>query len=142
MGESIETELVVIAAHTGHPDTSERNILIGNMHDRVIDASSAGRCGADYLVTLFSEIVERQRLLPRAHEFRHLIDVRECLHREYRTENLFLHHRSIRTDIVQNSRLEISLSPVPVAAEYDVSIFQITLYALECLVIHKPYEMS
>ena len=34
----VETELIVIAAHSGHSHAAERHVLIGYMHDRVVDA--------------------------------------------------------------------------------------------------------
>ena len=41
MGEGLETLTAVIAAHAGIADTAERQGRIGNVHDRVVEATAA-----------------------------------------------------------------------------------------------------
>lgn len=42
VGESIEGELVMITSHAGVANATERYMRIGDVHDGVVDADSAG----------------------------------------------------------------------------------------------------
>ena len=64
MAECLEAVLVVVTAHSGIADSSERNVFVGDVHDHVVDAAASGRCPSDYIpaVGFLAEVVEGERL--------------------------------------------------------------------------------
>ena len=50
VAQTVKSELTVIRAHSAIPYSSERHGRITDMHDRVVDATSAKRKPAQYLM--------------------------------------------------------------------------------------------
>ena len=97
----------MVGRHARCAHTAERQFLIGNVHDGIVDAG-ASRGGAlqhaaDVLLAL-AEIVQSQRFLSVHYEMDGFVCAREGHDREDRTEDFLLHNRAIYIHMVNDSR--------------------------------------
>ena len=70
MAEGKETALRVVAAHAGVANSAKRDVAVGDVHDGVVDACSAGGCTANHVpgIGLFPEIVEGKGFFAGVHK--------------------------------------------------------------------------
>ena len=51
MRKGIKPQAAMIVSHARVAHAAERYVLVGNVHDGVVDARASGRCGTDYLLS-------------------------------------------------------------------------------------------
>ena len=127
MAEREEALAPVIASHAAVANPSERQIVIGNMHDGVVDAGPA-RGGVSHKLVPplgITKIVQRQRFFALVNECNGLFEGVVANYGQDGTKDFILHYRRIRRNIVDNGRLDVALAGIRIAAESDCPLLQI-----------------
>ena len=107
MREGAETGFTVVTAHAGGTDAAERQVVLGDVIQRVVDADAAGDGPGQHLVdqrAILLEQIQRQRVRMRRH-------IGDCLlqrvirqQRQQRAEDLLLHHVHAVVDVAEQLR--------------------------------------
>ena len=111
VAEREERSLAVVGADPRVADAAERQILVGEVPERVVDGHAArGRLRKHLVAPLgaVAEVVERERMRPRVDARDRFVERAERLDRQQRSEDLLLHHRHGRRDADDQRRRELA----------------------------------
>ena len=143
--EHLERLLAVVGRHARCTYSAKRQLLVGNMHDSVIDTGTTRggmlQHAADILLAL-AEVVQGQRLLSAHHKIDGFISSLEGHDRENRAEDFFLHNRTVHIHMVDDGRGDVALRAVVLATHHHMSILDVTHETIECTLVHDAHEQN
>ena len=99
MGEGQEAFLAVIVPHTGITNPAERQVVLGHVHQGIIDAHAAGMGVVHHMLLVglvIAKEIQRQRPWPVIDVMDRLVQTAVTDDRQDRAENLVLHHLHVR----------------------------------------------
>ena len=141
MREGVQRVTTVVATHTRVTHATKGEILVGNMHDDIVDTSTTRRRVANHTlsITLLSKDIERQRLLSAIYELDSLVYALDVYHRQHRAKYLLTHHSIFDRYIIQQRRLDKTLHGLYPATKPYITISEVAINTLKCCVGDHTY---
>ena len=106
MGKGVKPGLSVISAHAAFAKTAESHLRSSKMNDGVVDTSAAkAAAGGDFFCRCFvrGKEIKSQRMRHGVDSGDHFFQIVEYQHGHEGTEDLFLHHRIGKSNIIKDS---------------------------------------
>ena len=141
VAEQFKALFSVIASHSARTDTSKSHIAGRKVDDRVVDTASAETAVFQDLLFVAAascKQIKRQRSVMTRHVRNHFGKIMKRHHRQNRPENLFLHQRISRGNVIHNGRLNLKRMRITPSADLDIGAVQQPAKPHKMLFIDNP----